>query len=262
MGGLEKVSGFEDLTEPTVVGMATHDDGSGRGSERVDCHCATVRPALGAGLGPLRVEARGQCAASRSEPRHRRSHQTSGSGCNHQHDVQALERLHSPVWINHLAMKVSRGGEAVYQLAWHLFYSTFRVLRTSGWGPTSRSAWLRDRCWTRVSSFGTFGHEGSNTLQTGACAELRLFGWVNRGRDQPPNLRTAFRATIDAYVEGQMTRWWRASWQDWDALAASDRAVGFPVLATDIRMDAPADDAGESFAPNAGGSNIGVESII
>jgi hypothetical protein len=45
-----------------------------------------------------------------------------------------------------------------------------------------------------------------------------------------------------------MTRWWRASEKDWDALAASDRAVGFPVLVTDIRMDVPAEDAGESFA--------------
>jgi hypothetical protein len=64
--------------------------------------------------------------------------------------------------------------------------------------------------------------------------EVELLGWADRrpGRSAA-NLRTEFRAEVPAFIEREMRRWESASSEQW--ARASDRAVGFPLIVTDIR---------------------------
>jgi MinD-like ATPase involved in chromosome partitioning or flagellar assembly len=141
-----------------------------------------------------------------------------------------------PVELIRLEMAVTQAGESVYHLAWHLFYDAVGMKHVKA-RQSERITIAGKSVWKRGVQFRDSRADTSNIWPAGSY-EFELLGWVDRRPGQaPPNLKTKFRSEVDPFIEREMRRWREASAKDWDELGDPDRAVGFPLLVTDIRAD-------------------------
>ncbi|MBL8529817.1 MAG: toll/interleukin-1 receptor domain-containing protein [Burkholderiales bacterium] len=140
-----------------------------------------------------------------------------------------------PVELMHLEMTVTRAGESFYHLAWHSFYGTVGLTHVKA-RQSERITIAGKSVWRQGVQFRESRSDISNIWPAGSY-ELELLGWLDRRPPDPPNLKTKFRSQVDSFIELEMRRWREASAKDWDELRDSDRAVGFPLLVTDIRVD-------------------------
>jgi hypothetical protein len=133
--------------------------------------------------------------------------------------------------LKRLAIAVTKDGRRLYHLAWHLFYDRFgsEHVRTSGHGPITVGG---ESVWQQGVQFREQAAATSSVWSAGHY-EIELLGWVDRPSRASANLKTEFRVDVPAFVEREMKRWQTASPTEWSTV--SDRAVGFPVLVTDIR---------------------------
>jgi MinD-like ATPase involved in chromosome partitioning or flagellar assembly len=133
--------------------------------------------------------------------------------------------------LNRLAIAMTKNGRRLHHLAWHLFYDRFgsEHVRTSGHGPITVGG---ESVWQQGVQFREQAAAKSSVWSAGHY-EIELRGWVDRPSRASANLKTGFRVEVPAFVEREMKRWQTASQSEWSTV--SDRAVGFPVLVTDIR---------------------------
>jgi hypothetical protein len=139
-----------------------------------------------------------------------------------------------PVALKRLEIAVTRAGEPVFHLVWHLLYKVSggehaRVTRDEGIVVAGKSIWESG------VQFGESQADISNTWPAGTY-EFELLGWVDRRPGlELPNLKTKFRADVDPLTEREMTHWTHASTEEWNRLRASNRALAFPIRITDVR---------------------------
>lgn len=139
-----------------------------------------------------------------------------------------------PVALKRLEIVVARAGEPVYHLVWHLLYNTLsgehiKVTREERIAVAGRSTWEQG------VQFSESQADISNVWPAGTY-EFELLGWGDRRPGlELPNIKTKFRAEVDPFIEREMTHWRHASAEEWDRRHASDRALAFPILVTDIR---------------------------
>lgn len=133
-----------------------------------------------------------------------------------------------------LEIHVSRSDRPVYQLAWHLFYSIHGLEHVKTIQGDEQITISGGSEWERGVQFHESRADLSNVWPAGAY-EFELVGWANRRPPRHlPNLRTTFRAEVDPSTERDMRRWRQASSTEWDEQGFSDRALGFPLVLTDI----------------------------
>lgn len=143
-----------------------------------------------------------------------------------------------PVQLNRIEMVVSRGGDPTYELAWRLLYTTVGLEHLKD--PRDERIWIAGTStWEKGVQLGDTRADISN-LWKPAVYECELLGWLNRRpSDGVANLKTRFRAVVNADTVATMTRWHNASAEEWTAEEAagraSDRAKGFPIRIDNVR---------------------------
>ena len=128
------------------------------------------------------------------------------------------------VALKRLEIAVTRAGEPVYHLVWHLLYNAsggehIRVTRDERIAIAGGSEWEHGVQFCESQA-------GVSNIWPAGTYEFQLLGWVDRrpGLDLP-NLKTKFRAEVDAFIEREMTRWRHASAEEWDEQHASDSSA-------------------------------------
>jgi hypothetical protein len=143
-----------------------------------------------------------------------------------------------PQQLNRLELMVSRGGEPVYEMSWHLLYSAAGLEHLKD--PREERIMIAGRStWERGVQFRDSRADIPNVWKPGAY-EFELLAWMNRRpADGVANVRTKFHADVDEYTAATLARWHTASVEEWTAEEragrASDRAKGFPVGISRVR---------------------------
>ena len=143
--------------------------------------------------------------------------------------------LSHPIVLSRLELKATRDGAPAFDLVQSLFYAArggehTQVQRDNPItiGPGSK--------WESGVQFRDIRTEIPNAWPTGQY-EFELIGWVLMPDTR--TLKTTFRADVEQYVEFQMTRWRNASAKEWTESRTSDRAMGFSLQMTDIKVRLP-----------------------
>jgi TIR domain-containing protein len=207
--------GFEDLVTWSLVGW------SGQQDDRLDRLVADVTDRIGrseAFVWPIDAN-----LVTGARDRHPDLGPTVNMMC------RATNNLPYPIELSQLEIRVSRDGEAIFHLRHHLFYNARGGEHTQVAGELPVII-IPDATWESGVQFRDVQPDISNVWPAGRY-EFELIGLA-----ATTSLRTTFRANVEQYVEKEMTRWRNASTEEWNASRASDRALGFPLRLTDIKV--------------------------
>ena len=136
--------------------------------------------------------------------------------------------------LKRLELVVTPLRDSVFRLARYIFYNAYggEHARVSPAAPITIAA---GSVWEQGVQFRDSRSDIPNLWPDGNY-RFDMLGWADRDPNGEPNLKTAFQANVPPHIAQQIREWSVAEPKAWDDLRATDRAVGFPLLLSDIRM--------------------------